>query len=128
MTKNLSFLRIALVIIFLVHSVPGMFNNGINDFGNMYLNQIGFAPVGLFVAWLVKLSHVALAVSLLTDKFLKPLAIITILILVAGIFMVHLKNGWFVVGGGSNGVEFNFLLIMCLLSVVYPNAILPSKK
>ncbi|TAF49518.1 MAG: DoxX family protein, partial [Runella slithyformis] len=53
---------------------------------------------------------------------------ITILILVAGIFMVHLKNGWFVVGGGSNGVEFNFLLIMCLLSVVYPNAILPSKK
>lgn len=70
MTKNLSFLRIALVIIFLVHSVPGMFNNGINDFGNMYLNQIGFAPVGLFVAWLVKLSHVALAVSLLTDKFL----------------------------------------------------------
>jgi putative oxidoreductase len=69
MTKNLSFLRIALVIIFLVHSVPGMFNNGINDFGNMYLNQIGFAPVGLFVAWLVKLSHVALAVSLLTDKF-----------------------------------------------------------
>lgn len=128
MTKNLSFLRIALVIIFLVHSVPGMFNNGINDFGNMYLNQIGFAPVGLFVAWLVKLSHVALAVSLLTDKFLKPLAIITILILVAGIFMVHLKNGWFVVGGGSNGVEFNFLLIMCLLSVIYPNAILPAKK
>ena len=121
MTKNLSFLRIALIVIFLVHSLAGMFNNGINNFGNLYLNQVGFAPVGLPLAWVIKLSHIALAFSLFTDKYLKATTFVTILILTIGIFMIHLKEGWFVVGGGRNGVEFNFLLIMCLLSIVYPN-------
>jgi putative oxidoreductase len=121
MTKNLSFLRIALIIIFLVHSLAGMFNDGINNFGNLYLNQVGFAPIGLPLAWAVKLSHVALAISLFTDKYLKATSFITIFILIAGIFMIHLKEGWFVVGGGRNGVEFNFLLIMSLLTIVYPN-------
>lgn len=123
MTKNLSFLRIALIIIFLVHSLAGMFNNGINNFGNLYLNQAGFAPVGLPLAWAVKLSHIALAFSLFTDKYLKLTTFITIFILIVGIFMVHLKDGWFVVGGGRNGIEFNVLLIMALLTIIYPNAI-----
>ena len=51
-------LRIAVAIILLTHSVFGMFNNGINDFGNLYLNQIGFAPFGVFLAWSIKLSSV----------------------------------------------------------------------
>jgi putative oxidoreductase len=122
MIKNLSFLRIALIVIFLVHSLSGMFNNGINNFGNLYLNQVGFAPMGLPLAWAVKLSHIALAFSLFTDKYLKVTTFVTIFILIVGIFMIHLKEGWFVVGGGRNGVEFNFLLIMALLTIVYPNA------
>jgi putative oxidoreductase len=127
MTKNLSFLRIAVIVIFLVHSLTGMFNNGINNFGNLYLNQVGFAPIGLPLAWAVKLSHIALAYSLLTDKYLKATSFITIFILIVGVFMIHLKEGWFVVGGGRNGVEFNFLLIMSLLTIVYPNALKNSK-
>lgn len=123
MTTNLSFLRIAIIIIFLVHSLAGMFNNGINNFGNLYLNQVGFAPVGLPLAWAVKLSHIAVAFSLFTDKYLKATSFITIFILIVGIFMIHLKEGWFVVGGGRNGVEFNVLLIMALLTIVYPNAL-----
>ena len=128
MTKNLSFLRIGIIIIFLVHSLAGMFNNGVNDFGNLYLNNVGFSPIGVPLAWAIKLSHIALAYSLLTDKYLKATSFITILILIAGIFMIHIKEGWFVVGGGRNGVEFNFLLIMALLSIVYPNAINHLKK
>jgi putative oxidoreductase len=120
MTKNLSFLRIALIIIFVVHSLPGMFNGGVNNFGNLYLNQVGFAPLGLPLAWIVKLSHIALAFSLITNKYLKATAFFTIFVLLMGIIMIHFKEGWFVVGGGRNGVEFNFLLIMSLLSVVYP--------
>lgn len=128
MTKNLSFLRIGLIIIFLIHSLAGMFNNGINDFGNLYLNQVGFAPVGVPLAWIIKLSHIALAFSLFTDKYLKVTTFVTILILITGIFMIHLREGWFVVGGGRNGVEFNFLLIMCLLSIIYPNALNVNSK
>jgi putative oxidoreductase len=119
-------LRAALVIILLSHSVFGMFNNGINDFGNLFLNQIGFAPVGVPLAWLIKLSHVACAAALLLDKFVKPLALITIGVLIMGIGLVHFREGWFVVGGGRNGIEYNFLLICCLLAVMYPQGF--SKK
>ena len=114
-----SILRIALAIILLFHSVPGMFNGGIQDFGD--LNQIGFAPVGVFLAWAIKLSHVVCAVLLLINKYIKPAAIVTIVILVMGIIMVHYKEGWFVVGGGRNGVEFNFLLICVFVYLMFPN-------
>ena len=116
-------LRLATAIILLVHSVPGMFNNGINDFGNLYLNQIGFAPMGVAIAWAIKLSHVVCAFCLLFQKFIKQACLLTISILVAGIVLVHFKEGWFVVGGGRNGVEFNFLLIAVLLTIMFPGGI-----
>ncbi len=116
-------LRIAVSIILLMHSIPGMFNNGVNDFGNLYLNQIGFSPIGLYLAWAIKLSHVIAAICLLTNKFIRPAAIVTIIILIAGIYMVHFKEGWYVVGGGRNGWEFNFLLIAVLVAIMYPNGL-----
>lgn len=126
--KSSYLLRFAVVVILIMHSIPGMFNNGVNDFGNLYLNQIGFAPFGLVIAWLIKLSHVAMAVALSIDKYVKILGFITIFILIIGIFMVHLPDGWYVVGGGRNGVEFNFLLIFVLLKIMYPDDIQLFKK
>ena len=116
-------LRLAVAIILLMHSVPGMFNNGINDFGNLYLNQIGFAPVGLPLAWIIKLSHVVSAFCLLFEKYVKWASIVTILILLTGIVLIHYEEGWFVVGGGRNGLEFNFLLIFALLTIMFPNGL-----
>jgi putative oxidoreductase len=114
-------LRVALAIILLTHSIPGMFDGGINAFGDLYLNQIGFSPLGVPIAWAIKLSHVACAILLVLNKYIKRAAIITILVLIMGIVMVHFKEGWFVVGGGRNGVEYNFLLICVLLYIMYPN-------
>lgn len=120
---NHSFLlRFPVAVILFIHGVGGMFNHGINDFGNLYLNANGFSPMGLYIAWAIKLSHVVTAVCLLIDKYIKPASIITIFILIMGIVMVHFKEGWFVVGAGRNGVEFNFLLIFVLLSFVFPAA------
>ena len=119
--NNTVILRFAVAIILLTHSIPGMFNNGVNDFGNLYLNQIGFAPVGVYLAWMIKISHVVCAVLLLLNKFIKPAAIVTIFILIMGIVLVHFKEGWFVVGGGRNGVEYNFLLICVLVAIMFPN-------
>lgn len=113
-------LRMAVAIILFIHGAAGMFNNGVNNFGNLYLNQIGFAPIGLYLAWAIKLSHVGATFCLLFNKYLKWAGAITIFVLVMGIFMVHLPDGWFVVGGGRNGVEFNFLLIFALLTIMFP--------
>jgi len=112
-------LRIALAIILLFHSLPGMFNGGIQAFGELYLNQVGFAPMGVLLAWAIKLSHVVSAILLVLNKYIKPASIITIAILTMGIVMVHYKEGWFVVGGGRNGVEFNFLLICVFIYLMY---------
>lgn len=116
-------LRVAVAIVLLTHSIYAMFNNGINDFGNFYLNQIGFAPFGVPLAWTIKLSHVVCAALLLLNKFVKPASVVTILILVMGIVLVHFNEGWFVVGGGRNGMEYNFLLICVLFAIMYPNGI-----
>lgn len=113
------FLRFPVIVILLAHSISGMFNNGINDFGNLYLNQIGFSPVGVPLAWAIKLSHLVCAICLIIDKFVKPACWINIFILIMGIVLVHFKEGWFVVGGGRNGVEFNFLLIFVLLAIIF---------
>lgn len=122
MNANL-LLRIAVSIILLTHSVFGIFNNGINDFGNLYLNQAGFAPFGLYLAWLIKISHIVAAVLLLLNKHVKLAGFVTIFILIMGIIMVHFQEGWFVVGGGRNGCEYNFLLICVLLAIMYPYGI-----
>lgn len=126
--KSTLVLRIAVAVILIMHSVPGMFNNGVNDFGNFYLNTIGFAPFGVAIAWLIKLSHLAAAILFLANKFIKPAAIVTIFILILGIIMVHFQEGWFVVGGGRNGVEFNFLLICVLLAIMFPNGFINKVK
>lgn len=126
--KSTLILRIAVAIILLMHSVPGMFNNGVNDFGNFYLNTIGFAPFGVAIAWLIKLSHLAAAILLLMNKYIKPASIATILVLVLGILMIHFEEGWFVVGGGRNGVEFNFLLICVLLAIMFPDGFMNKIK
>lgn len=121
MLNNTFILRVAMAIILLTHGIPGMFDNGINDFGNLYLNQIGFAPFGVSIAWSIKLSHIAAAFCLLFQKFIKPACIITIFVFIMGIILVHFKEGWYVVGGGRNGVEYNFLLICVLLAIMFPN-------
>jgi putative oxidoreductase len=117
-TKSPLFLiKIGLIITFLMHGLPGMIDGSVNDFGLKYLDAVGFAPVGLYLAWLVKLSHVALVIALVLNRYVRPLAYLTMFILAVGIWMVHLPDGWYVIGGGRNGVEFNVFLILALLSV-----------
>ena len=122
-SDNTFLLRFTAAIILFMHSIPGMFNNGVNDFGNLYLNEVGYAPYGVLIAWAIKLSHVACAICLLLKKFIVPACIITIFILIMGIIMIHFKEGWFVVGAGRNGMEFNVLLIFVLVTIMFPDGL-----
>lgn len=117
--SSLFLLRFAVAVILLMHSIPSIYTNGVHEFGSLYLNKIGFAPVGVPLAWAIKLSHAASAVCLLFQIFTRWAVLITIPILIAGIFLIHSKDGWFVVGYGRNGIEFNFLLIFALLAIAF---------
>ncbi|MCQ9633464.1 DoxX family protein [Chryseobacterium sp. WG23] len=118
--KKSIFLRFALSVILLMHSLISIFSGDVNNFGIHYLDAIGFSPVGLYVAWTVKLIHLFSVPLIWVDRYTKPVAICNILIFVFGIYYVHWQNGWFVVGGGTNGVEFNFLLIFSFLNLMFP--------
>ncbi|OMQ09139.1 DoxX family protein [[Flexibacter] sp. ATCC 35103] len=118
--NSILLLRLSVAVILLTHSVFGIFDNGINDFGNLFLNQIGFAPFGVILAWSIKLSHIVAAVLLIFNKYIKLAGFVTIFVLIMGIILVHFKEGWFVVGGGRNGMEYNVLLIIVLLAIMYP--------
>jgi putative oxidoreductase len=114
-------LRIALAAVFFMHGVPSIFTGAVNNFGNQYLNTVGFAPIGLPLAWAIKLSHVACAILLILNRYIRIAALVTISILVVGIIMIHAAEGWFVVGAGRNGVEFNVLLISTLVYLAIIN-------
>jgi len=124
--KNLkigyAILRVSIAIILLSHSVFGMFDGGINDFGNFYLNKVGFAPYGVAIAWIIKLSHIVCAVLFIMKRYIRLACFATIFVLIMGIIMVHFKEGWFVVGGGRNGMEYNFVLICVLTAIMFLNA------
>jgi putative oxidoreductase len=124
---NTLLLRITVAIILMTHGVPGMIDGSITDFGNFFLNQIGFSPLGVPIAWLVKLSHVGCAIMLVANKYIKIACLITIFILVMGIILVHFKEGWYVVGGGRNGMEYNIILIAVLVHIMFPTGLTRMK-
>lgn len=126
MKKNY-YLRCALSVILLMHSVISIFSGDVNSFGTNYLDTIGFSPVGLYIAWMVKLTHLLSAFLLWADRYIKPVALCNILIFALGIYYIHWENGWFVVGGGTNGVEFNILLIFSFLNLMIPEIRLQKK-
>ena len=115
---HIAVLRMTVAIILLVHSVPSIISGDVNQFGKLYLNEIGFSPLGVVIAWAIKLSHIVAALCLIFNRWIFLPSLITIGILIAGIFIVHLKDGWFVVGGGRNGIEYNVLLIAVIISIL----------
>jgi putative oxidoreductase len=124
--NNTFLLRLAVSIILFLHAAASIFYGNINGFGQA-LNEcafgICFAPLGVPIAWAIKLSHLACVFSLLSDKYIKATSLITIFILIMGIILIHGKKGWFVIGGTYGGMEFSFLLIFALLTIMFPNGI-----
>lgn len=125
-SNNTFLLRLAVSTILAFHALAGMFNGNINEFGQA-LNEcdfgVCFAPLGVPIAWAIKLSHLACILSLLFDKYVRLTSLITIFILIMGIILIHGKKGWFVIGGTYGGMEFSFLLIFSLLTIMLPNGI-----
>ncbi|WP_248574846.1 DoxX family protein [Flavobacterium sp. H122] len=121
MLKDTFLLRLGVAVVMAMHSVPSIVSGDIISFGNEYLAKNGFGFMGLPLAFMVKGIHLFSVFSLLFNKFIKPIAILNSIILILGIVMIHASEGWYVVGGGRNGVEFNFILITIFLSFLLPD-------
>lgn len=118
------FIRFALSVIMMMHSVPSFITMDVLNFGSDYLAPKGFGVLGVPLAILIKLIQLVSIPALVFNEFLKLFSVLNICILLAGIIMIHFNEGWYVVGGGSNGIEFNFLLIFIFMSFLVPDGIL----
>lgn len=104
-------LRVGVALLLFIHGVARVIN-GVGPFG-AWLDSLEF-PLGVALAWGITLVEIFGTPWLAAGRFVLPLCGWFILQLLAGIWLVHAKAGWFVVGAGRNGVEYSVLLILCL--------------
>jgi putative oxidoreductase len=108
----LTLVRAGTALILVIHGIARVRLGIVDDFG-VVLGQWGF-PAGLWLAWTITIVEIAGGLALAAGLFVRPLALWFIVQLAAGIYLIHARAGWFVVGAGRNGTEFSALLILCL--------------
>ena len=123
---SLVLLRSILGIIIASHGWHRLLTGGYEPFGE-WLNAQGF-PFGLGIAVAVTLFEVCASPFLVLGKKLPYICSIYIVIYLTGLVMVHLQHGWFVVGSGSNGIEYSVLLIVSLFCVGFPKINKPANS
>lgn len=106
-------LRIVVALLILIHGLFRAFSGGVDPFGQ-FLGGVGF-PLGTPIAWTITLIEIVGSVALAAGFRVRLLSLYFAAELMMGIILVHLREGWFVVGGGRNGVEYSVLLIAVLL-------------
>jgi len=115
--RSLDIVRIVVALVLSVHSIVRMTDGLVGDFGE-FLSSVG-CPFGVALAWFVTLSTLASSVALVIGRLVIPACICHIIVLFIGILFAHRHSGWFVVGGGRNGMEFSVVLIACLFAVMW---------
>jgi putative oxidoreductase len=115
--QGLGIIRFAVAIILGVHSVSRIVKGDVSGFGT-HLSSIGF-PLGVALAWFITLITLCASIALIVSRFVVPACVIHIIVLIVGIVLVHAQNGWFVVGGGTNGMEYSVTLIACLFAIAW---------
>ncbi len=112
----LSILRVGVAVLIGIHGYSRALNGTVPGLGGFLTSQ-GF-PLGLGLAWCITAFEMVGTVCLLLGRFLRLVVPGHIGILLGGIALVHAREGWYVVGGGRNGVEYSVLLITALLTIL----------
>jgi putative oxidoreductase len=111
----LTLLRAGTAAIMIIHGVARSWLGIVDDFG-VVLNQWGF-PFGVAVAWTITIVEIAGGALLAAGFLVLPLCAWFAFQLLMGIYLIHGRVGWFVVGAGRNGMEFSVLLLLCLVVI-----------
>jgi putative oxidoreductase len=115
--RALAAIRIGVALLIFIHGAARVAAGGVVPFGGCLEGQ-GF-PVGIAWAWGVTGYELVAPALIIVRRWVSLLCLGHVGILALGMVMVHLPNGWFVVGLGRNGVEYSVLLILCLLAIAW---------
>lgn len=108
-------LRVLIATQLVIHGSFRLISGGAVPFGG-FLAEQGL-PFAVPIAYFITIAEIAGGLSLVAGKLIRPLVGWFVIELVLGIAMVHSREGWFVVGGGRNGMEYSVVLIGGLIIV-----------
>jgi putative oxidoreductase len=108
-------LRVVLAGLIAAHGWMRFAGGGVVPFGEWLVSQ--HVPAGFALAAAITAIEILGTPLYAAGRFVPALSVVYASIYVAGIAMVHAREGWFVVGAGRNGAEYSVLLIVCLLCV-----------
>lgn len=106
-------LRIVMGGIVCSHGIARIFFHSVPDFGE-FLNSKGLV-IGTVLAWMITLGEIVAGILLAVGYRVKYCVIFQAIVILFGIIMVHAPHGWFVVGHGTNGIEYSILIFAVLL-------------
>lgn len=109
--------RILLSGIIAAHGWARWVSDAVEPFGAWLNGQE--LPFGLAIAYFITALEILGTPLLAVGRFTVCLCLLYSAIYIAGIFLVHAPEGWFVVGLGRNGMEYSVLLVVCLLGLAY---------
>ncbi|MDH3297378.1 MAG: DoxX family protein [Gemmatimonadota bacterium] len=124
---GLTILRIVLGVIFIAHGWPKVGSMaGTADF----LGGLG-VPAPLVAAWAITVLELCGGLLLLIGFLVTPVALLLTAHMLMGIVLVHAANGFYVIGLGAGGIEFNLILAAAAMMLVFGGpglAALDSRK
>jgi len=116
---GLTILRVVLGVIFIAHGLPKL-TGGIEGTAE-FLGAVGI-PAPIVAAWFIALLETLGGLMLLVGFFVTPVSLLLVIEMMTGIVLVHAPNGFYVIGPGEGGVEFNLLLVASLLVMMFCGA------
>lgn len=115
--RGLDVVRIAIGLVLMVHPIYRVVDGDVAGFGK-FLSSVHF-PFGAALAWFVTILSFFCSVGLIFNRMVAFSCMGHICILAFGIVLDHAADGWFVVGGGTNGMEYSVTLIAGLSAVLW---------
>jgi putative oxidoreductase len=115
----LKWFRMTVPVLLMIHGISRVTEGSVGAFGE-YLELQGI-PGGMIAAWAISILEIAGALLIIVGLLVPPISFLLAIELAVGLVMVHADNGWFVVGGGTGGMEYSVLLILCFLLIAFTN-------
>ena len=113
---GLTILRVVLGVIFVAHGLPKL-TGGIEG-TVQFFSGLGI-PAPVIAAWFIALLETLGGIALIIGFFVTPVALLLTAHMLTGLVLVHASNGFYVIGPGSGGIEFNLILAASLLAMVF---------
>ncbi|MBN8261277.1 MAG: DoxX family protein [Xanthomonadales bacterium] len=107
-TTPLAF-RLLVSMLIGIHGWYRLLHGGSPPFGDWLASQ--GIPLPHAIAWSITIGEIIGSACLAIGVCVRPFALLFIAVYTMGVILIHLAEGWFVVGAGRNGMEYSVLLI-----------------